>query len=330
MTDSVFYARIPEAVLYDDRLTSLDVRVYGVLDRYANGTGECWPGIDRIADLVVATPRAVKNSTRRLKEAGHIEVVRRGRTLTNLYRVMGTKRPITHGVRGTKRPISEGNESTGVRGTKRPPNQSHRTKATNTRDLTEHEIDEMRALVESFATKGMTMTHFESNEWLRSLRDLAKRFTAEEIVKVSRWLLREGDPIAQRWRPLINGPEDLLEHWPEMRADYLDSRDRPILSAAPSPPSSNGHGDPAAFEQFWEVWPRKVAKGAARRAFARVAKGTDPEVITAGVRRYVAAGLPEPKFIPYPATWLNAERWLDEPEPSTEPSWPKQTMGGPA
>jgi hypothetical protein len=38
--------------------------------------------------------------------------------------------------------------------------------------------------------------------------------------------------------------------------------------------------------------------------------------------RLFAATLPDPKFTPHPATWLNGERWLDEelqPKPAPEP-----------
>jgi Helix-turn-helix domain len=70
------------------------------------------------------------------------------------------------------------------------------------------------------------------------------------------------------------------------------------------------------FEQFWTHWPRKVAKRAAAKAWAQAIRRATPADIIEGVRRYVAdPNLPEPSFIPYPASWLSADRWLDEPEP---------------
>ena len=58
-----------------------------------------------------------------------------------------------------------------------------------------------------------------------------------------------------------------------------------------------------------------MARGAAARAFAKATKaGTDAEIIIKGARRYAAerAGQ-EPRFTAHAATWLTAERWLDEP-----------------
>lgn len=69
-----------------------------------------------------------------------------------------------------------------------------------------------------------------------------------------------------------------------------------------------------AFETFWNVYPRKVAKTAARKAFAKVMKQVDAPTIKQlidGVNRYKASTL-DPKFIAHPATWLNHGRWEDE------------------
>jgi hypothetical protein len=75
--------------------------------------------------------------------------------------------------------------------------------------------------------------------------------------------------------------------------------------------------DESAFERFWATFPRRVAKLDARKVFERAIKGgTDPLTILAGARRYAAArAAQDVKFTAHPATWLRAERWLDEPAP---------------
>lgn len=70
---------------------------------------------------------------------------------------------------------------------------------------------------------------------------------------------------------------------------------------------------PDLFPEFWDAYPRKVAKAGAQRAWVRAAKKADPAVILAGLRRHLpvwAKG--DPKFIPHAATWLNDERWSDD------------------
>ena len=69
------------------------------------------------------------------------------------------------------------------------------------------------------------------------------------------------------------------------------------------------------FATFWATYPRKVGKGAARKAWTAATKVTSAATITAGADRYVAecrAAGTEPQYIAHPATWLRAERWADE------------------
>lgn len=70
----------------------------------------------------------------------------------------------------------------------------------------------------------------------------------------------------------------------------------------------------ASFDAFWTAYPRKVGKGQARTAWAKAIKAADPATITAAATRYATerAGA-DPKYTPHPATWLNGERWTDEP-----------------
>ena len=68
------------------------------------------------------------------------------------------------------------------------------------------------------------------------------------------------------------------------------------------------------FNEFWEIWPRKVAKDPARERWEKI--NPDEQLalqIIAAVRAQVKAGiLSADKFTPHPATWLNASRWTDQ------------------
>ena len=79
------------------------------------------------------------------------------------------------------------------------------------------------------------------------------------------------------------------------------------------------------FEQFWQTYPRKVAKGAAHRAWTTLCRRADAppiEEILSAIQRYAAA-TSDPRYLCHPATWIRAERWSDEitaPEqPQTRP-----------
>ena len=73
----------------------------------------------------------------------------------------------------------------------------------------------------------------------------------------------------------------------------------------------------SSFPEFWSIYPRKVGKGQAVKAWARAVKKVPPETILAAVRSYPWSA--DKEFIPHPASWLNGERWADETGKSGEP-----------
>ncbi len=81
-----------------------------------------------------------------------------------------------------------------------------------------------------------------------------------------------------------------------------------------------------AFEEFWLVYPRKVGKGQARKAWRTAIKKSSASEIMAGALRYAKQPGREEQFTAHPTSWLNGERWLDQsptPQPMklTEPAW---------
>lgn len=75
------------------------------------------------------------------------------------------------------------------------------------------------------------------------------------------------------------------------------------------------------FEDFWAVVPRRIAKEAARRAFAEAVKLADPDAIIAAMRRYAENRRgQDAQFTAHPSTWLNAGRWADEDQTHSAPA----------
>jgi hypothetical protein len=73
--------------------------------------------------------------------------------------------------------------------------------------------------------------------------------------------------------------------------------------------------DASDFESFWEAYPRKVGKKAARKAWERATDKPELSIILLAVEQQ--KGLEQwkkdnKKWIPHPATWLNQGRWDDE------------------
>lgn len=70
------------------------------------------------------------------------------------------------------------------------------------------------------------------------------------------------------------------------------------------------------FDSFWDVYPRREAKKAAEKAWAKAIKDTSPARIILGAKRYRDDPNREAPYTALPATWLNGGRWEDEPLPT--------------
>lgn len=110
---------------------------------------------------------------------------------------------------------------------------------------------------------------------------------------------------------------------------YTLSPTEPTLSLTETPPCLSQRHEPISknlsenqdimFEDFWQVYPKKVGKGQARIAFrSALKKATKDELIAAAQAFAQQHAATDKQFIPHASTWLNGERWLDE---SSQSSW---------
>ena len=84
----------------------------------------------------------------------------------------------------------------------------------------------------------------------------------------------------------------------------------------------------STFDRFWKVYPKKVGKDAARRAFARAK--VPVETLIAAVEEQKASEQwtrDNGQYIPNPATWLNQGRWQDELETARPKGAPSMDYG---
>ncbi len=73
---------------------------------------------------------------------------------------------------------------------------------------------------------------------------------------------------------------------------------------------------PITFDEFWAVWPKRVQRKAAEKAFAKIKPAHHQNILSAIEKqkktdRWRKNG---GEFIPHASTWLNGERWNDEIE----------------
>lgn len=134
----------------------------------------------------------------------------------------------------------------------------------------------------------------------------------------------EGAPPVHSSALPPGAPECTPTSAPECTTPVHSSAPLPVHQSAPKTEKQSGKGNreppivPTAFDEFWNAYPRKVSKDAARKAYDRAIKAGRATAadLTAGATRYAAERKGEDStFTKHPATWLNAGCWADEPAP---------------
>jgi hypothetical protein len=59
------------------------------------------------------------------------------------------------------------------------------------------------------------------------------------------------------------------------------------------------------FDEFWNLYPKKIAKADAIKAWNKATKTKTADELLKLTKAYAEGKLPEDKYIPYPASWLN-------------------------
>jgi hypothetical protein len=113
---------------------------------------------------------------------------------------------------------------------------------------------------------------------------------------------------------LTNLPDEPASETELDDAEILELGETLLRSTAEQ--SGKDHAD-ALFAEFWTAYPRSVDKGHARKAWNTALKnGVEPRAMINGAINYRddPKRPREHKYIPYPSTWINGERWTDSPD----------------
>jgi len=80
------------------------------------------------------------------------------------------------------------------------------------------------------------------------------------------------------------------------------------------------------FDEFWKLYPKKVAKADAIKAWNRAIKKKTADELLKLTKAYAEGKLPDRDYIPYPASWLNKELY-DSVEVAEAKPLPKLFIG---
>lgn len=96
------------------------------------------------------------------------------------------------------------------------------------------------------------------------------------------------------------------------RSSAVESKAATSEDREPESRDARQSDDPPGFDDWWKHYPRKEAKGDARKAFKAALRKTDLATLIATTKRYATEVRgTERKFQKLPGGWLRDERWLD-------------------
>lgn len=163
--------------------------------------------------------------------------------------------------------------------------------------------------------------------WLRKLESRHLLFVyvvdGQPYLQLTTW---EKHQQVRAQRSKYPGPEEADQHLQsdDINCNQLQSN-VPVIQSNPiqSESESNTYmrnaakaADASRFERFWEAYPKKRSKGQAEKAWAKIKPSEQllEQMLAALEQAKTSADWTREggKYIPYPATWLNAKGWEDD------------------
>lgn len=164
--------------------------------------------------------------------------------------------------------------------------------------------DEVSALLAELRQAGVLSTTSRGIVFSRRMTKDHARAQKGRKAATKRWS-QASDDVEQSEAPNGVANSNPTTQKPEARSQKLKD-------------ASHLHGREASeFDEWYHLYPHKVQRGAAERAFPRARHSASLDELKAGVRRYVASK-PADRAWQNPATWLNGKGWLDDPAPAPQ------------
>jgi len=150
-------------------------------------------------------------------------------------------------------------------------------------------------------------------------------------IAIQQSSLNHGNGMASQRSEVRDQSSEFRDQTPEQKHTLNGVAVEPVSSVNdPKPSRAEARpriGTDADFKAFWDIYPRRVGKGAARAAFFKALPllADEMELIEEAAARHMIQAVEayaskpetralEQKFIPHPVTWLNQRRYIDELE----------------
>ena len=172
----------------------------------------------------------------------------------------------------------------------------------------------MRGFVISFETGVIVIRHWRLHNYIQK-----DRYKPTDYVNEKALLSTDDKGVYSLDTECVQHVSNPCPQIKDRYRDRLDSdkrEDKDTLTLKGSSVCAQGSAVlESYFDTFWREYPKKKSKGTALKAFNKALKRTDFDTIMEALR--TLKGSQEwtkdgGQYVPYPATWLNADGWNDE------------------
>lgn len=173
--------------------------------------------------------------------------------------------------------------------------------------------DARETLAEFFHDDGTTWTHKRINAELERVADKSEKARNARAQRTK-------NETNQDVKRTNNGRTTDVK-----RTNYHTDTDTDTdTSKKEKTPARKRAGYDQDFEDWWRVYPHKVGKDAAAKAYRKALTRTDSPTLFAKAQAFAAEQTgKDPQYIAHPSTWLNQGRWMDEPAGRSPPDSPE-------
>lgn len=173
-----------------------------------------------------------------------------------------------------------------------------------------------RATPEQWSDMRDTIAEFFGDGWTHSRID-------EELAEAEKKYQKRAEAGRKGGKAKAEVQQSSSNATSNARAGLNQPQPQPHKKEDANASSRRARATPPEFDDWYSMYPHKVQRGAAEKAFAAARKIASLDDLISGLHRYIASK-PEDRQWQNPATWLNGKGWLDEPAgpPIRNARWP--------
>lgn len=190
-----------------------------------------------------------------------------------------------------------------------------------------------------YTVDGRPYLYFPTWESHQNVRNKKSKYPAPEdgnkqlqTIENNCKQLNTNVPVIQS-NPILSESESISESVSESSL-LPDAEGEDCPTEGKSAPKKPKKPDDPGFVRFWEAYPCKVAKQDAIKAWKKINPSSElVDEIVSGVEKWKKSDQwtrDGGRYVPYPATFLNGQRWAEAPEQSPSPlPWENKTTQTP-